>query len=401
VFASAAFALTLAASPVTELRQGPQGWQLIHDGKPFVIKGAGASLDLLDELREAGANTVRTWGMGDDSQAFLDRAHSLGLKVIAGVWLRKDPDFSYDDVSARRAQYSHAAEVVRKYKNHPAILMWAVGNEMELGAPDERVWNEVEHIARIFKRSDPNRPVMTVVADMWESKMKAILAHCPSIDLLGVNSYDGLPTLEGRMTDWKKPYVITEYAFSVPGGQKKTSFGLVEELNSTEKAASTKENTLRFVDGLPGRVLGGVFFHWSASSTQTASMHSAFLKTGEKLEVVDELTRLWKGEEPKNRAPLVESSRRLDEFGQSWEVLFADPDGDHLDLTLEIASEDPDKRFVGDFEQAQPVVQRIAVGSRFSLPAGLPAGRYRAYIIARDGQGGAAVWNHPFQRIGQ
>lgn len=394
----APLAVMAAPAMVTEIVKTPQGYQLLHHGKPYFIKGAGAHKELLPLFKAAGGNSIRTWGAGPDIGELLDKCQEMGITVTVGIWLRKEEDgFRYDKKEDRQSQYRHAIETVRKYKHHPAVLMWAVGNEMELGAPDDRVWHYVERIARIFKRNDPTRPVMTVVADMWPQKMDAILRWAPSIDILGVNSYEGLPSLESRMTRWTKPYVLTEFAFTQGQEGRRLPFGLSLEMNSTRKAEGTKANYEKTILGLPGRVLGSYYFHWSKSSTQTASMHSAFLRTGEKLGVIDELTRLWSGKEPENRAPVIRSAKALDKDEQSWELDVVDPDGDSLDYTLEVTDEDPAKRFVGDFEKELPKVVNQAVGPRFTIPS-LPKGRYRAYVIIRDGKGAAAMWNNPFQR---
>ena len=388
--------LATGPGPLDVRIEGAEGRaQLMVNGRPFVVKGAGASLEMLDELAAAGANTVRTWGVGEDTAAYLDRAHELGLKVVLGIWLRKEEDgFRYDKPADRVSQYLHALDAVQRFRHHPALLMWAVGNEMELGAPDERVWVDVENITRIFKRWDPGRPVMTVVADMWPEKMDAILRRSPSLDLLGINSYDGLPSLHQRMTRWTKPYLVTEYHFSNPAPIE-TGFSARLEPDSTTKARSLERNHLRDVMGRPGRSLGGFFFHWSPSTTQTASVHSPFLRTGEKLEAVDVLTRLWGGSKPDNAAPTLASATTQDS-GRTWKVAMTDPDRDPVVMNWEVISEEHSRRFVGDFEQKMPIVRTGTTSGEVKLPADLADGSHRIFVIGRDGRGGAAVWNAPY-----
>ena len=85
------------AIPV-QLRQTDRGWQLLRDGEPYLIRGAGGKTALL-ELAAAGGNSIRTWG-GDDIDALLDAAHELGLSVTVGIWLGHERHgFDYDDVS--------------------------------------------------------------------------------------------------------------------------------------------------------------------------------------------------------------------------------------------------------------------------------------------------------------
>ena len=49
-----------------------------------------------------------------------------------------------------------------KIKDHPALLMWAVGNEVDLFYKNFRVWNAVEDISKMIKKHDSNHPIMTV-----------------------------------------------------------------------------------------------------------------------------------------------------------------------------------------------------------------------------------------------
>ena len=64
---------TAAAGAIpVELQQTEQGWQLLRDGKPYIIRGAGGDAPL-DQLAAAGANSIRTWG-ADDLEKRLDEA---------------------------------------------------------------------------------------------------------------------------------------------------------------------------------------------------------------------------------------------------------------------------------------------------------------------------------------
>ncbi len=372
------------------------GFGLQRNGVPFFVKGAGAQRDL-STLAKSGGNSVRTWGTDEKTGAFLDRCQAVGLTVTVGFWLNKSHEFDYASPVKLAQQKEEILGWVKKYKNHPAVLMWAIGNEMELGASPEnsaRIWKHIDEIARAIKAEDENRhPVISVVADMWDQKMDDILAHAHNLDALGVNSYGGLPTLAGRMERWKKPYFVTEFQLPNPTDGKGEPYGLPKEPTSTEKAATCEEHYRTGILAHPGRVLGSYVFYWDRSGNQTASWYNMHLKTGEALESVERMTQLWTGKLPRNRAPQITSAEWTNFAGA---VKVVDPDGDPLSLQLEIVNEDK-PRFEGDFEKDLGVEVRQKVASSFTFPKNLKPGRYRAYILVRDGKGAAAVANHVFK----
>ncbi len=67
-------------------------WELVVNGKPFRLKGAGVSrisgkfekADFLKLAKELGANTVRTWGIDQGTLEYLNKAQEYGLYVNAG-----------------------------------------------------------------------------------------------------------------------------------------------------------------------------------------------------------------------------------------------------------------------------------------------------------------------------
>src|SRR5262249_37902948 len=82
-------ALAGGATPiVVKVQRDGSGSHLLGDGRPYVIKGGGGRV-YLESLKEAGGNSLRTWGE-DDLEPLLDRAHELGLTVTVGIWLGQE-----------------------------------------------------------------------------------------------------------------------------------------------------------------------------------------------------------------------------------------------------------------------------------------------------------------------
>ena len=147
------------------------GFQLIRNGQPYFIKGVGGD-GSRKLLVHSGGNSFRTWG-ADNLQQVLDEAQQLGLSVTVGFWLGHERHgFNYNDADQVAAQAEQVEKTVEKFKHHPAVLVWALGNEMEGSGDNAAIWLAVNHLAGIVKRSDANHPTMTVIAEMGGNKVK-------------------------------------------------------------------------------------------------------------------------------------------------------------------------------------------------------------------------------------
>ena len=105
---------------------------------PYYVNGAGGDQHL-DILNFIGGNSIRTWGT-ENAKEILDKSHELGISVCLGLWVGHERHgFDYNDEYAVAAQLQSFKQEILKYKNHPALLMWAVGNEVDLFYKNFRV----------------------------------------------------------------------------------------------------------------------------------------------------------------------------------------------------------------------------------------------------------------------
>ncbi|HEY3415209.1 MAG TPA: glycoside hydrolase family 2 TIM barrel-domain containing protein [Armatimonadota bacterium] len=407
VLAIPANARAQAAKPVpVTLEKTADGYRLLRDGKPFFIKGAGGS-GPLDRLKAAGANSNRTWG-ADNLGPMLDEAQKLGLTITVGIWLgHEEHGFSYNNANQVADQVAQVRKSVEQYKNHPAVLMWALGNEMEgYGAGDNAaIWSAINNLAVMVKRLDPNHPVMTVISEIGGDRVKNINRLCPDVDIVGINSYGGGPSIPERYkaAGGTKPYVLTEYG---PGGTwetGKTAWGAAQELTSTQKAEAYRRTYTQAIVNRP-LSLGGYAFTWGFKQEATATWFGMLLSDGSNLGVVDTMTELWSGKPPANRCPVI-NSLKLDgpdqvDPGATVHASFnvTDPDGDPLQVTWVLQPEADRYNLGGSSERALPTYPEAIVksgkdGADVKLPA--EAGGYRLFAYARDGKGNAAVGNIP------
>lgn len=383
-------------------------YSLSVGGKPFFIKGAGGD-GPKPQLKELGGNSWRTWG-ADDLDNQLAEAQKLGMKLTIGIWLgHKEHGFKYDDAAAVAKQLQTARDVIAKYRNHPALLMWGIGNEMEAGQQDDpKVWGAVQDIAKAAHLLDPNHPTMTVVAEIGGNKVPDINKYCPDIDIIGINSYGGAPSVFERYkkAGGVKPYVLTEFG---PLGQwevGKTPWGAALEATSTEKAAHYKESYQKAVLDAKGYCLGSYAFTWGYKQEETSTWFGMLLPGGERVGAADIMSELWTGQTPKNRCPSIEELKVVGNPvgipGQMLEfsLKVSDPDGDPLQVRWVLHGEATERGQGGSAEKVPPLFgQAIVSADQKHAAIRLPAieGGYRLFAYVTDGKGGAAVGNVPVQ----
>ena len=63
-----------------EIVKNKNGYQLIKDGKPFYIKGAGGT-GKLEKLKEYGGNSIRTLGIDSETDELLEDAKKNDISV--------------------------------------------------------------------------------------------------------------------------------------------------------------------------------------------------------------------------------------------------------------------------------------------------------------------------------
>ena len=255
----------------------------MRNGKPYFVKGAGGD-GSKTLLRDCGGNSFRTWG-ADNLEPKLAEAQRLGLTVTVGVWLGTREYFDYHDAAAVAAQKETVRKAILRYRDSPALLIWALGNEMEVGEQDDAdMWAAIEDLAKMAHELDPNHPTMTVVAEIGGDKVAQINAHCPDIDIVGINCYGGGPSVAARYkaAGGVKPYIITEYGPAGVWEQRANAWGAVPEPSSTEKAASYRATYEKSIAGQP-LCLGSYAFTWGNKQEATATWFGLLLPDGSRL----------------------------------------------------------------------------------------------------------------------
>jgi hypothetical protein len=405
------------AGPVkVEIREENGSVRLYRGGQPYFIKGAVYGGDPngqfpLKELKARGGNSIRSGGT-----QILDEAQRLGMTVLFNLPMGMElaNKFNYSDPVAVRQQFEEMKKLVMEFKDHPAVLMWAIGNELEVGYKDRNVWNAVNDVAKMIHEVDPNHPALTVVGDDWVDygNIQEIERRAPDLDLLGVNDYHAMGKVPAhiRTYDWNKPYVMTEWGPSGDWAVPRTEWKAAMEETSTEKAQLILENYRNVMVKDAERCLGSYVFIWLWRFERTHTWYGMFLESGERTEAVNVMQYVWTGHWPANRAPRIEELAIDGKLAadniylkpgdpHTAALKVSDPDGDPVTLRWEIVPEVARAGYAGMGEKrTNPMPELIQkTGEReivFTAPK--QQGAYRVFVFALDGQGNAATANIPF-----
>ena len=155
------------------------------NGVPYEMKGAcvhhdngplgAAAIDRAEErrveiLKAAGFNAIRT-SHNPPSPAFLDAADRLGMLVIDeafDMWERpKNPQDYHRFFEEWWA--SDLAAMVRRDRNHPSVVLWSIGNEVNERADPSGLEIARQLIAGV-RRDDPTRGVTNAICAFWDHK---------------------------------------------------------------------------------------------------------------------------------------------------------------------------------------------------------------------------------------
>ncbi len=235
------------------------GRNILVDGQPFVVKGYNYTTDVnatwplmafADDpvacvndaklLAGAGVNALRIWwtptGGSElvNPQAEFDCLDALWAQGIGVIWTISNPA-GRPNIPGYMEEYKITVDqAVARFKNHPATLMWLLGNEWELicgEGPDldgcrNAIFGvnggQVSLLNQLMvdvKAADPNHLVgVTICCNSWAGGMQF---NIPALEVWGVNWYPSLHFPAGvaafdamldQLSTWDaaRPKVFTE-----------------------------------------------------------------------------------------------------------------------------------------------------------------------------------------------
>ncbi len=398
-----------------EIIRTESGYQLTRGGELYEIRGAGLEYGNMQSLAAHSGNSFRTWRTDNaryTAQEVLDRAQANGLTVALCLPMQPErAGFDYDDAAAVAAQLAKFRDEVEAYRNHPALLMWMIGNELNHSYTNSSVYDAVNDVAKMIHELDPNHPTTTTLAGFNQDVVKDVEKRAPDIDILSIQVYGDLfvlPELIAK-SDFKKPFLVTEWGAIGHWEVGKTRWGAPIEATSSEKADNYLRGHREMLESMQDQLVGSYVFLWGQKQERTPTWYGMFTEVGEETETVDVMHFLWNGEWPLNRSPRL-NSMRLDgksshdnislQAGEQYSAAadVFDHDGDTVTYRWELKPESDSTKEGGDYEA--PIINLeglIEDDNRAEIQFMAPeSGTYRLFVYAYDGHNHAAHANIPF-----
>jgi hypothetical protein len=406
------FFVYVLTSAQTRVQQNDGQWQFIIDAEAFKVKGATFGYDddvtnyddYFKELKFLGVNSIRTWGTGEHTGALLDAAEKYNIKVMLGIWMRHgrpgaeaDDSFDYlQDKAGMEEMYNNAVEVVRAYKDHPALLLWGVGNEVYIntGTDEEKLAYSIflERVCSTIKRMDDQHPIASVEAwtfglDWWEK-------HVPSLDVYGLNSYGpgaGMLSEELKKRDINKPYLITEFGVMGAWDMPKDENGVTQEPDDAQKYKAIAQGYPDWIDN-KDNCLGVYVFHYGNSNEYVGPWLLTHFK-GKTRPQYWAIREAYTGKKPLNYVPEIQEFQFTDnniKSGKNVTVNLKATDAENELLSVEFYyNQRTGSRKRRD--QLTPLVHRGNLNEGFELQMPEEDGAIKVYAVVSDTYSNAGI----------
>lgn len=425
--AAAAWAVPLmnAGGPVAEpLRQSGKvhirkeggKFTLYRNGRPFFVQGASGTGNLA-LLAQAGGNTVRAYDT-IHLRAILDEAQRHGLAVIAGLPIPSSPyeKFFYRDKNKTDSLLECVRTAVLRYKDHPALLMWCLGNEpvMTWRPGHAAFYSTYNRLLSTIHRLDPDHPVTTTMPNYNIAQIWMIRQRIPGLDLISFNTFGRLHELSARLDQfsriWNGPFLVAEWGTYGPWESAYTAWNAPVENTSSKKAEQLRQMGATDLPLQNPRCLGALAFYWGHRQEATGTWFSLFSESGQPTEAVQALRETWSHGAPREEWPKVQYML-LGGKGGNDNILLNPGSRQTASLLLDPANRAPiDKLewrimqedwYHGNGRTKKPdllldTTVHAANGLELAFAAPRRGGPYRIFVQVTDRNGHIATANTPF-----
>ncbi|MFK7952379.1 MAG: glycoside hydrolase family 2 TIM barrel-domain containing protein [Ekhidna sp.] len=391
-----------------EIKKQGDSYQLYRGGEPYSFNGAGLSGDI-ETFKAHGGNSIRTWA---ENSEILDVAHEHGMTVMMCFYIQPERHgMDYDDQKQKDVQFDRVKKFVLENKDHPALLSWSIGNELNLNYTNPKVYDEVNRISKWIHEVDTNHLTTTTISSMNPEVVKEIKKRATDIDYLSIQVYGDLFVLGDMVeeSNWTKPFMVTEWGAIGHWEMPSTEWGAPIEQTSSQKAKNYLKGYKESIEPYENQCIGNYVFLWGQKQERTPTWYGLFLETGEETEVIDVMHYIWNEKWPDNRNPRLDSmlfNGKLPQenvylkSGEEYvaKVKTLDFDNDSLTYKWVIMRESEETKEGGDKEEVpeQLGIIESATDSQVKVTVPKEEGAYRLFAYVFDGNGHAAHANVPF-----
>jgi hypothetical protein len=399
-----------------EIIESDGKYRLLRGGKPYVVKGAGIDHIDLETFAAHGGNSFRTWAVDDGAEPprqLLDRAHALGLTVSLGLeFAAERHGFDYDDAAAVAKQKEETRARVMAHKDHPALLSWIIGNELNNHYTNPRVFDAVNDVSIMIHEIDPYHPTTTALANASKAVIKEVNKRAGDLDFISFQVYGALFGLHNdlKKAKFKRPYFITEWGAVGHWEVWNTRWGAPVENSSSEKAANYAKGYVEAIEPYRDQGIGNYVFLWGQKQERTPTWYGMFTEDGSSTEAVDVMHFIWNNQWPANRAPRVSpislNGKVAFDNVTLWhgkdytaKIAVVDFENDPITYKWEVRHESSATEVGGDQEEIPDLVEGLIADpgqQEITLTAPQESGAYRLFVYVNDGNNHTGHANIPF-----
>ncbi len=290
-----------------EIKKEDGGYKMYKDGKPFFIKGAVGHTHISD-LAASGGNTMLIW---DTSliEKTLQEAAANNVSVIVGLDVPSGEltNWYTDEVKVNK-MFTAYENIVNRYKAHPALLAWGLGNEliMPISSNSSHFYKTYNRFLNMIHEQDPDHPVTTTIINYQKQSILNIRWKIRGLDFISINTYAKIKEIRWKLKQlkliWNGPFMLSEWNPNGGWEAETTVWGAPLENTSTKKAEQYYDYYKIYMPHENPRFLGSLAFYWGSRQEYTHTWYSVYGEDGVPTEVKEGLSDCWNGKQTTHKS---------------------------------------------------------------------------------------------------
>jgi Glycosyl hydrolases family 2, TIM barrel domain len=392
-------------------------FRFFKNGSPLLVKGAVGYTNLTD-LAASGGNTLSVWDTTVLSK-ILEEALQHKVYIIAGLDIPSgDLTAFYTDDKKVTELFNAHKSTVERFKNHPALLAWGLGNEliMPFGASSSSFYKAYNKLLTMMHTQDPDHPVTTTIINLQKGSIVNINWKIRDLDFISINTYNKLKDIKQKLKKlsiiWNGPYLVSEWSPNGGWESENTVWQAPVENTSTKKAEQYYQFYHEFMPKDDPRFLGSLAFYWGNRQEYTHTWYSVFNEDGTPTEIKEALSDGWKDTVTRHQAVKLKYML-VDDRGARDNIILSPGSKHNISLLLADGEKTDSLRYSwellkeewiywgrtwNNFKKPAVLAGLIADSALQNTSFVCPSkeGAYRIFITVYNSKGFCATANTPF-----